>query len=74
MEVSNLIKKRLVNARDVIKAREIIKCKYKNCRIITYQMKNRIVDVPLDKRKKEWNNRQMWVWFITDINEIKKII
>ena len=74
MEASNLIKKRLINCRDLVKAREILKTKFPNCRIITYQMNEKIMDFPVDKRKEAWSNRTMWVWFISDVEKMKKVI
>ena len=74
MELSNYIYKRLIPARDTVKALEIIKTKYPNARIITYRFKNHIYKLSKEDRHKEYQNREMWVWFVKDLNKLIEVI
>ena len=72
MDVSNYIIKRLVKARDITQAFNILKTKYPKCHIITYKFEKKFYDMP--KEKRTYKDRRMWVWIVIDVEKIKKTI
>jgi hypothetical protein len=67
-----VINKKLIVARDVTQAMELIRKNYPLAKLITFKMEKNFQNLPQIER--DYNNRKMWVWFIEDTDEIKELI